>query len=275
MKEELKLRKKIKRQREKEDREIDRQREREEMSISKLHGWTGLRERGQSTLEGQYNQEGHSTLGETLDEDKGPFSLAESRGLQKKNENDHQGSSFSETSKGSFSLAKSDFKETCLFPDSDASHPEKEFGKSPIAKRRKTEAETGEFDKETNKTLSERRQREEETREFYKETNKTSSERRQTEGETREFDKETNITSSERRQTEGETREFDKERSGKVRQTEGETREFDKETSGKVRKTEAERKEFDKDTKVHPFFARNTKSKLDSVDQNSSKVNQV
>jgi hypothetical protein len=199
----------MKRQREKEDREIDRQREREEMSISKLHGWTGLRERGQSTMEGQYNQEGHPTLGETRDEDKGPFSLAEYRGLQKKNENDHQGSSFSETSKGSFSLAKSDF------PDLDVCQPENEIGKSLIAKRSKTEAETGEFDKETN------------------------------------------ITSSERRQTEGETREFDKD------------------TSGKVRKTEAEKKEFDKETKVHPFFARNTKSKLDSVDQNSSKVNQV
>jgi len=223
----------MKRQREKEDREIDRQREREEMSISKLHGWTGLRERGQSTLEGQYNQEGHSTLGETLDEDKGPFSLAEYRGLQKKNESDHQGSSFSETSKGSFSLAKSDFKETCPFPDLNVSPLEKENEKSPIAKRRKTEEET------------------------------------------REFDKETNITSSERRQIEGETREVDKETSGEVRKTESERKEFDKETSGKVRKTEAERKEFDKDTKVHPFFARNTKSKLDSVDQNSSKVNQV
>ena len=223
----------MKRQREKEDRETDRQREREEMSISRLHGWTGLRERGQSTLEGQYNQEGHSTLGETLDEDKGPFSLTEYRGLQKKNENDHQGSSFSEMSKGSFSLAKSDFKETCPFPDLSVCQPEKEIGKSPIAKRRKTEAETGEFDKETNKT------------------------------------------SSESRQTEGETGEVDKHTSGKVRKTETERKEFDKETSGKVRKTEAERKEFDKETKVHPFFARNTKSQLDSVDQNSSKVNQV
>jgi hypothetical protein len=208
LKEELKLRKKIKRQREKEDREIDRQREREEMSISKLHGWTGLRERGQSTLEGQYNQEGHSTLGETRDEDKGPFSLAEYRGLQKKNENDHQGSSFTETSKGFFSLAKSDFKETCPFPDLNVSPLEKEIGKSPIAKRRKTK---------------------------------------------------------------GETREFDKETSGEVRKTEAERKEFDKGTSEEMK--EEKQKSFD--AKVHPFFVRNTKSKLDLVDQNSSEVNQV
>jgi hypothetical protein len=216
----------MKRQREKEDREIDRQREREEMSISKLHGWTGLRERGQSTMEGQYNQEGHPTLGETRGEDKGPFSLAEYRGLQKKNENDHQGSSFSETSKGSFSLAKSDFKETCPFPDLDVSQPEKEIEKSPIAKRRKTEEETREFDKETNKI------------------------------------------SSERRQTEGETREFDKETSGKVRQTEAERKELDKGTSEEMK--EEKQKSFD--AKVHPFFVRNTISKLESAEVNQVKA---